>query len=239
MLAARCPEVLSCTRRATQTGIGSTVFQDRIDAGRQLAARLENVRGDDPVVLGLPRGGVPVAAEVAKRLGAPLDVIVVRKLGVPWQPEVAMGAIGEDGSRLLDHDLIDALGITQVQLEAVERSELATLTSRVVLFRGGYDRLDLVGKTALIVDDGIATGATSSVACAIARDLGAARVIFAAPVGGPDAVRRVQGADEVVCLVQPSGFHAVGAYYRDFGQTTDAEVVALLASARARMGMDA
>lgn len=239
MLAARCPEVLSCTRRATQTGIGSTVFQDRIDAGRQLAARLENVRGDDPVVLGLPRGGVPVAAEVAKRLGAPLDVIVVRKLGVPWQPEVAMGAIGEDGSRLLDHDLIDALGITQVQLEAVERSELATLTSRVVLFRGGYDRLDLVGKTALIVDDGIATGATSSVACAIARDLGAARVIFAAPVGGPDAVRRVQGADEVVCLVQPSGFHAVGTYYRDFGQTTDAEVVALLASARARMGMDA
>ena len=220
-------------------GVGSTVFQDRIDAGRQLAARLENVRGDDTVVLGLPRGGVPVAAEVAKRLGAPLDVIVVRKLGVPWQPEVAMGAIGEDGSRLLDHDLIDALSITPVQLEAVERSELATLTSRVALFRAGHDRLDLVGKTALIVDDGLATGATSSVACAIAHDLGAARVIFAAPVGGPDAVRRVQGADEVVCLVQPSGFHAVGAYYRDFAQTSDAEVVALLASARVRMGKSA
>lgn len=212
------------------------MFLDRVDAGERLAARLESLRGADVVVLGLPRGGVPVAAEVAERLDVPLDVIVVRKLGVPWQPEVAMGAIGEDGSRMLDRDLIDRLGITDAQIDAVERSEVASLAARVALFRGGRSRVDLTGKTALIVDDGVATGATSSVACAIARRLGAARVIFAAPVGGPDAVRQVQGADKVICLVQPSGFTAVGASYRDFGQTSDAEVVALLAAAREREG---
>jgi putative phosphoribosyl transferase len=215
------------------------VFQDRVDAGERLAMRLDRLRGGDIVVLGLPRGGVPVAAEVAERLGLPLDVIVVRKLGVPWQPEVAMGAIGEDGSRFLDRDLIRRLGITPSQIEAVERSERATLASRVSRFRARGDPLDLHGKTALIVDDGVATGATSSVACAIARGRGAAHVIFAAPVGGPDAVRQVQGADELVCLLQPVGFTAVGASYRDFGQTSDAEVVALLAAAREREGTGA
>ena len=211
-------------------------FADRRDAGRRLAALLEHRRGAPVVVLGLPRGGVPVAAEVAKALDAPLDVIVVRKLGVPYQPEVAMGAIGEDGSRYLDQDLIDRLGISPAQIEAVEQSERATLASRVALFRAGSDRVDLTGRTALIVDDGIATGATSSVACRIARNLGAARVVLAAPVGGPDAVHRVHGADAVLCLLQPPGFQAVGAYYRDFGQTSDAEVVALLADARRRTG---
>lgn len=210
------------------------VFRDRVDAGRRLAARLAD-RSGDVVVLGLPRGGVPVAAEVAAALGAPLDVIVVRKLGVPFQPEVAMGAIGEDGVRLLDQDLIERAGITPAEIESVERRERATLEARVARFRSGFERLDLAGRTAIIVDDGIATGATASAACRVARGLGAARVIVAAPVGGPDALRRVQGADEVVCLVQPRDFQAVGAHYRDFGQTPEAEVVELLDEGRQRM----
>lgn len=212
------------------------MFQNRVDAGRRLAARLAPMRDQDVVVLGLPRGGVPVAAEVAAALGAPWDVIVVRKLGVPFEPEVAMGAIGEDGSRLLDDDLIARLGITPDQIDAVEREERAILTSRVALFRGGHDRVDLSGRVALIVDDGIATGATASAACGIARGLGADRVVVAVPVGGPDAAERVQGADEVICLIQPWGFQAVGASYRDFGQTPDSEVVDLLAEARRRTG---
>jgi len=213
------------------------MFRDRVDAGRRLAARLAEMRGESVVVLGLPRGGVPVAAEVAVELGAPLDVIVVRKLGVPLQPEVAMGAIGEDGSRYLDQQLIERIGISDAQIEDVERRERATLASRVALFRARTDRIELSGRTALIVDDGIATGATSTVACRIARDLGAARVVLAAPVGGTDAGRRVHGADDVVCLLQPLGFQAVGAYYRDFGQTSDAEVVALLTHARRMTGL--
>lgn len=211
------------------------MFRDRTDAGVRLAARLEHLPREDAVVLGLPRGGVPVAAEVADRLSLPLDVIVVRKLGVPWQPEVAMGAIGEGSARVLDADLIARLGVTADQLAAVEQRERAVLAARSELFRGGHSRRDLTGKTALIVDDGIATGATASVACGIARDLGAARVIVAAPVGGPDAAHRVHGADAVICLLQPPGFQAVGAYYRDFGQTTDDEVIAALATARERM----
>lgn len=210
------------------------LFRDRADAGRQLAARLEALRGEDAVVLGLPRGGVPVAAEVAAALGAPLDVIVVRKLGLPFQPEVAFGAIGEDGERLLDRELIDWVGITPAQIDVVERRERATLDSRVALFRAGFERQELTGRTAIIVDDGIATGASASAACGVARRLGASRIIVAAPVGGPDAAHRIHGADEVICLMQPPDFQAVGAHYQDFGQTSEAEVVALLAGARHR-----
>lgn len=209
----------------------SEIFRDRVDAGRQLAARLAGMRGDNVVVLGLPRGGVPVAAEVAAVLGAPLDVIVVRKLGVPFQPEVAMGAIGEDGVRLLDRSLIEYLGITEEQIEEVEQRERAILEARVVLFRSDFERVELTGRIAIIVDDGITTGATASAACRVARSLGAARVVVAAPVGGQDAVHRVQGADEVICLIQPPDFQAVGAYYRDFGQTSETEVAQLLEKA--------
>ncbi len=211
-------------------------FEDRKDAGRQLAARLHDVRGDDIVVLGLPRGGVPVAAEVAASLGAPLDVILVRKLGVPFEPEVAMGAIGEGGARILDHDLIAALGITPAQIQAVEQKEEHALAARADALRSYSDRVTLSGRTAIIVDDGIATGATASVACRVARARGAARVLVAAPVGGVDAVRRVQGADDVICLLQPQAFRAVGEHYRRFGQTSDAEVVELLVEARERSG---
>jgi predicted phosphoribosyltransferase len=209
-------------------------FRDRADAGRRLAAQLTGRFGPEVVVLGLPRGGVPVAAEVADALGAALDVLVVRKLGIPYQPEVAMGAIGEAGVRVLDELLIARAGVSPAQLAEVERSERATLEARVTRFRGAGDTLDLTGRTAIIVDDGIATGATASAACAVARRLGAARVVVAAPVGGPDAVARITGADEVVCLVQPSDFYAVGAHYRDFGQTSDDEVAALLAASRRR-----
>lgn len=204
------------------------IFRDRADAGRRLGARLAGLRDSDVVVVGLPRGGVPVAAEVAEILDASLDVIVVRKLGVPSQPELAMGAIGEDGSRLLDDELISRLRITPAEIEAVERSERTTLEKRVALFRAGRPRQDLSGRTVIVVDDGIATGATASVACRIARALGAKRVIVAATVGGPDASDRIDGADDVICLVQPRRFRAVGEAYADFGQTSDAEVVALL-----------
>jgi putative phosphoribosyl transferase len=207
-------------------------FPDRTDAGRRLAERLASWRSPETIVLGLPRGGVPVAAEVATALDAPLDVIVVRKLGIPYQPEVAMGAIGEGGARVLDEELVARAGVTEAELDAVERRERANLEARVARFRGGRDRLDLTGRTAIIVDDGIAMGATATAASLVARQLGAARVVVAVPVGGPDAADRVGDADEVVCLLQPPGFHAVGSFYRDFRQTTDDEVVALLAAAR-------
>lgn len=203
-------------------------FLDRADAGRRLAEHLAPWRSPDVVVLGLPRGGVPVAAEVAAGLGAPLDVIVVRKLGIPYQPEVAMGAIGEGGVRVLDDELVARAGVTPAELDAVEQRERATLDERVARFRSDAARLDLSGRTAIIVDDGIATGATATAACRVARQFGATRVIVAAPVGAPDAARRIDGADEVVCLLQPPGFHAVGAYYRDFTQTSDDEVARLL-----------
>ena len=159
------------------------VFDNRVDAGKRLAARLRHLAESDPVVLGLPRGGVPVAAEVAKALNAPLDVIVVRKLGLPFQPEVAMGAIGEGGVRVLDPALIARAGVSAAELAQVEETERATLESRSARFRRGRERADLTGRTVVIVDDGIATGATARAACEVARRLGATRVILAVPVG--------------------------------------------------------
>ena len=227
--------------------MSDVMFDDRQDAGRRLAAllverglgeggRSEGARGlgdgGRVVVLGLPRGGVPVAAEVAAALRAPLDVIVVRKLGFPFHPEMAMGAIGEGGVRVLDEQLVARFGVSREEVAAVERAEAATLADRVARFRGDRPRLDLTGRTAVIVDDGIATGATASAAAHVARALGAARVVVAAPVGAPDAVRRVEGADEVVCVEQPEDFAAVGAHYRTFGQTPDEEVAEILARTR-------
>jgi putative phosphoribosyl transferase len=207
-------------------------FRDRTDAGRRLGEHLLPWRSPETIVLGLPRGGVPVAAEVATALGAPLDVIIVRKLGIPYQPEVAMGAIGERGVRVLDDVLVARAGVSSGEVDAVERRERATLESRVDRFRAGRERLDLTGRTAIIVDDGIATGATATAAAQVARQLGASRVVVAAPVGGADAADRIGDADEVVCLLQPPGFQAVGSHYRDFRQTSDDEVAALLAAAR-------
>ncbi len=204
------------------------VFEDRTDAGRRLATRLEHLRGRDVVVLGLPRGGVPVAFEVAEALEAPLDVIVVRKLGVPYQPEVAMGAIGEDGARVLDEDLVERAGISADQVRAVERREREELRRRVHLLRTGRARVDVSGRTAVVVDDGIATGSTARVACRVARHLGAARVVLAVPVAPADTLATFTEADEVVCLETPRHFMAVGAHYRDFAPTSDQEVARLL-----------
>ena len=208
-------------------------FANRVDAGRRLSEELVRFRGPDLVVLGLPRGGVPVAAEVARALGAPLDVIVVRKLGVPAQPELAMGALGEDGVRVLDEAVLRATGVAATDLARVEERERAELEARVARFRPGRPRLDLGGRTALIVDDGIATGSTARAACLVARHLGARRVVVAAPVAAPDAASRLTDADEVVCLSAPRGFGSVGSYYDDFSATRDEEVVALLAAAAA------
>ncbi|GER24032.1 hypothetical protein NCCP1664_25270 [Zafaria cholistanensis] len=209
------------------------VFADRRDAGRQLARRLEHWRGHDVVVLGLPRGGVPVAYEVAKALGAPLDVIIVRKLGLPFQPEVAMGAIGEDGARMLNRHLITRAGVSPEEIDEVEARERAVMEERILRFRRGRARISLAGRTALVVDDGIATGATANVACQVARHLGAARVVLAAPVAPREAVEHAEGADEVVVMSMPREFMAVGMHYNDFSPTSEEEVIALLDAAAA------
>jgi putative phosphoribosyl transferase len=211
-----------------------TTYADRRDAGRRLATGLVHVRDQHPVVLGLTRGGVPVAAEVAAALGAPLDVIVVRKLGVPFQPELAMGAIGEGGVRIVDRHLIDRLGVTEGALRAVEQRERAVLEARVASLRSGHPHVPLEGRVAVVVDDGIATGSTARVACEVARRLGAARVVLAVPVAPAGTRADELSADELVCGATPLGFRAVGQHYRDFSPTSDEEVVALLDEARAR-----
>ncbi len=205
-----------------------TRFRDRADAGQRLAALMPPL--EDAIVLGLPRGGVPVAAEVARVIGAPLDVIVVRKVGVPRQPEVAMGAIGEAGARVVDERTMRMAGATEADFANVEARERVTLDARVQALRTGRPPLDLTGRTAVIVDDGIATGATARVACLVARELGAQTVVMAAPVAPADAITLLQGvADRVVVALVPDGFMAVGQFYEDFRQTEDAEVERLLA----------
>lgn len=208
-------------------------FNDRADAGQRLARRLEFLRGQDVVVLGLPRGGVPVAFEVAKALHAPLDVLVVRKLGVPFQPELAFGAIGEGDVRVINDSVVQSADLRNEDIAAVTNAQRAELLRRTERFRGGRDRIPLTGRTAVIVDDGIATGATAKAACQVARALGAARVVLAVPIGATDTAERFAGyADEVVCLETPPLFFAVGQGYRNFTQTSDEEVVALLDRAR-------
>ena len=215
--------------------LAMSIFEDRVEAGRRLGQRLEYLRGVNTVVLGLPRGGVPVAFEVAKALDAPLDVIVVRKLGVPFQPELAMGAIGEGGARVLDRRIISRVRVAEADLRAVEVRERGVLEARVERFRKGRTRTDLTGRTAVIVDDGIATGSTARVACLIARQLGAAKVVLAVPVAPADTLGELKEPDEIVCLATPRQFTAVGYHYRDFSPTSDDEVVLLLDAAAKRL----
>ncbi len=211
------------------------MFKDRADAGRRLASQLMHLRGEDVIVLGLPRGGVPVAAEVAKALDAPLDVIVVRKLGVPFQPELGMGAVGEGGVRILNTDLIRQIGVTERDLALVEARERHEVERRAARLRADHPRLTVTGRTAVVVDDGIATGATAKAACRIARALGAARVVLAVPVAPRDWAHQLDDyADELVCVDTPPSFHGVGEWYQEFSQTTDDEVVACLNEARER-----
>jgi putative phosphoribosyl transferase len=206
------------------------MFADRVDAGRQLAAELfgTDAAPDDAVVLGLPRGGVVVAAEVAAALHRPLDVIVIRKLGAPGHRELAMGAIGESGQRVLDADIVRKVGASNDQIAEIEAEERAALADRVARLRQGRPRPVLTGRTALVVDDGVATGSSARIACTVARGLGAARVVLAVPVAPAATVRSFGEADDVVVVDQPRHFYAVGAHYRDFSPVSDDEVIALL-----------
>lgn len=210
-------------------------FRDRVDAGRRLGERLVRAGGyPNAVVLGLPRGGVVVAAEVARALRAPLDVIVIRKLGVPFQPELAMGAVGEGGVRVLNRDVLAAASISEEQLADVERTEREEVERRVRRLRRGAPPQPVAGRTALVVDDGIATGATARAACRVARAQGADRVVLAVPVAATQAVADLRSvADEVIALEEPAWLGAIGEWYEDFRQTSDAEVVELLHGAAA------
>jgi putative phosphoribosyl transferase len=207
-------------------------FADREDAGGRLADLLEFLRGQPVVVLGLPRGGVPVAAKVASKLGAPMDVIIVRKTGVPFQPELAMGAVGEDGIAVTSPDVVAMAGVTDQELAAVQAREGGEVAARAARYRAGRPRLDLAGKVAVVVDDGIATGATARAACQIARAHGAARVVLAVPVAPAGWQERIGvSADEFASVLEPLNFFAVGQFYDDFSQTTDEQVIACLQAA--------
>jgi putative phosphoribosyl transferase len=207
-------------------------FRDRREAGRRLAERLSGLRATSPLVLGLPRGGVPVAYEVAKALRAPLDILVVRKLGVPFQPELGMGAVGEDGVRVLNADVLRQAGVNEAQLAQVEARERAEVEERATRLRGGRPAIPLQGRTVVIVDDGLATGGTARAAVRVARERGAARVILAVPVAPPETVATLRrDADDVVAVETPEPFFAIGGWYSDFSPTSDDEVVELLVRA--------
>ena len=213
------------------------IYSDRKEAGRALGKALASEAGRSPVVLGLPRGGVPVAYEVARTLDAPLDVFVVRKLGVPWQPELAMGAIASGNVLVRNQDVLRGMGDAEEALEAVRRREQAELARREQAYRAGRPPVPVDGRTVIVVDDGLATGSSMKAAVEALRAQGAARIVVAVPVGPPDTCRELEElADEVVCLQRPSMFMAVGQWYEDFSQTGDDEVGELLAEAAAGRG---
>ncbi|WP_036330746.1 phosphoribosyltransferase family protein [Microbispora sp. ATCC PTA-5024] len=216
------------------------MFLDRHDAGVRLAEEMRGRAGTgDAVVLGLPRGGVPVAYEVAEALGAPLDVIVVRKLGVPYQPELGFGAVGEGGVSVVNREIVRLANLGETEMSAVEERERAEVERRARRFRGDRPPVDLAGRTVIVVDDGIATGGTARAACQVARARGASRVVLAVPVGARKTVDSLGvEADEVVCLEMPDHFYAIGLWYRDFSQTTDGQVMELLRRAASRRGHD-
>jgi len=205
------------------------IFHDRTTAGRLLAQKLSYLKDKKVVVLGLPRGGVPVAFQVARELHAPLDVIVVRKLGVPYQPELAMGAVGEGGVVIRNEEVIRMASVGTEDFAKAKEREGDEVTSRSMRFREGRSPISLKSRLALIVDDGIATGSTALAACDVARALGAEKVILAVPVGSREAVSTLKAkADEVICLDIPDDFFAVGQWYEDFSPVSDEEVIELL-----------
>lgn len=214
----------------------TTRFRDRREAGRHLArALLGYASRPDVLVLGLPRGGVPVASEVASALDAPLDVLVVRKLGVPGHDELAMGAVASGGITVFNRDLIEQLGISQAAIDRVTEQELAELARREQTYRGDAPPLDVTGRTVIIVDDGLATGATMSAAVAAIRAMRPVRIVVAVPVASRDAMRLLrQTADDCVSVLEPEPFHGVGLWYEDFAQTSDREVQQLLAASLQR-----
>jgi putative phosphoribosyl transferase len=211
------------------------VFRDRRDAGDALAARLQRYRGAGALVLGLPRGGMVVAAQVARLLDAELDVLVSRKLGSPISAELGIGAVTASGARFLNEDVISELEVSEPYIAAVTKVQQAEAQRREALFRGGRPPLALAGRTVILVDDGLATGGTMQAAVRAARQQSPARLVVAVPVGSPQACAALRAqADEVICLQEPEYFGAVGSWYERFEQTDDNEVMELLAEADRR-----
>jgi putative phosphoribosyl transferase len=209
------------------------VFRDRTEAGRSLASELEKRVFANPVVIALPRGGVPVGAEVAKRLKAPLDVLVTRKIGSPENPEYGIGAISENGTFWLNENAVRELGLSEIETRVLIKKEEKEVRRRVHQYRGDRPITDVRDRTVILVDDGLATGVTAKASMHALREMGAERVILAAPVGAPDtAAALADEADQVVCLELPMGFYSVGAWYENFEQTSDEEVIRLLSEAR-------
>lgn len=223
----RTPDTMTANFSLTEPA-----FHDRRDAGRQLAERVAALGLEAPIVMALPRGGVTVAYEVARRLGAPLDVVVVRKLGAPMAPEFGLGALGEGGARLINPAALAAFGITESELQPIVAREQRELERRVQRYRGDRVAAELDGHTVVLVDDGVATGATAVVGARVLRARGARRIVLAVPVGPPELSERIAAAvDEVVQLEAPADFVAVGQAYEHFDQATDEEVRALLQAA--------
>ncbi|HTY96160.1 MAG TPA: phosphoribosyltransferase family protein [Solirubrobacteraceae bacterium] len=207
------------------------VFEDRTDAGRRLAAELVGLREEHPLVFGLPRGGIPVAAEVARRLGAPLEVLVVRKLGAPRNRELAVGALAEGGTAIIDRDIAARVGMTGPVLEEALAREERELQRQAWLFRNGLEPADVRGRSVLVVDDGLATGLSDLVAVKALRDRGAGRIVVAAPVGSREAVQVLRTeTDGVVCHTIPLRMLGVGRWYEDFSPVSEEQVLALLAA---------
>jgi len=214
-----------------QNGDMRKLFRNRTDAGLRLAELLVSLDLESPLVLALPRGGVPVAAPVADRLGCELDVLLVRKIGHPRQPELALGAIGESGVTFINQELVERLGVEAAAIEPVVERERVELLRRAKLYRAGRPATEIAGREVVIVDDGIATGSTVLAAIKVARQAGAKKVIVATPVAPPEvAGLLVETIDELVVVETPRSLGAVGQFYQDFSQTTDEEVLALLES---------
>ncbi|GHJ35686.1 hypothetical protein Sm713_12950 [Streptomyces sp. TS71-3] len=211
------------------------IYQDRVEAGRRLAGALSHLADEDAAVLGLPRGGVPVARQVADALGAPLDVCLVRKLGVPFQPELAMGAIGEGGVRVINNEVMRGAHVMPEDVAEVEERERAVLERRARQYRGERQPVELAGRTVVVVDDGVATGSTARAACRIVRARGAGRTVLAVPVAPYGWTERLRDeADELVSPETPRDFWAIGQFYADFAQVDDDEVIACLSATTPR-----